>query len=205
YAAETLEHYCTLLGLLVRLRDLVTTSEEEPLELASTARVELQRIRLYGAVQKMRAHETLQLLRRQPEITDMEHKKLSTGSGFTNGHSSLGAFYDVGSEVLLGWQLQANQWRLAMILKSLSGRGEQARAKREAYALQHEDWFEFDLVKQTLAARGHSKLKKGRRVFNHYDPDFIYRYHAPADLTVRDVVDLGVSYIRRAHALGEKL
>lgn len=207
YAGETLQHYSTFLGLLVRMQELVSVrSEDEPLELANAARAELQRIRMYGAAQKIRARQTLQVLRRRLDDIGVDHKKLNIGSGFTNGRSILEAFYDVRPDVLLGWQLQANQWRLAMILKSLRGRGEQARAKREAYARQHEEWFNFDIFERMAAARGHQlpQLKTGKRAFNHYDPDFIYRYRAPANLTVGDVVELGVSYIGRAQALGEK-
>ena len=46
------------------------------------------------------------------------------------------------------------------------------------------------------------ELKTGKRAFNHYDPHFIYRYRAPANLTVRNVVEVG-SYIERAEAFGE--
>ncbi len=177
YAGETLEHYCTFLGLLVRLQEIVSVrSDDEPLELANAVRAELQHIRMYDAAQKIRARQTLRLLRLRLENTGVDHTKLDTGSGFSNGRSILQAFYAVRPDDLFGWQLQTNQWRLAMILKSLGGRGEQARAKRESYARQHGDWFDFEIFERTVATLGQSPgLKTGKREFNHYDP----RFHLP--------------------------
>ena len=88
----------------------------------------------------------------------------------------------------IGWQLQGNQFRLALIMPHLSGRTSSDRQARFEFAKLNEDLFDFSPLDQILGTQGVEvkPLPKPNSPlgFNRYDPDFVYRYKLTPRITV---------------------
>jgi hypothetical protein len=123
-----------------------------------------------------------------------------TEVSLTNGTPLMSAYWtkdEAGNAV--GWQCQGNQWRLAMILRSMAGRGDGPGVARAAFAASQSGWFEFEPLCEILAARDADLRPKVRKTplggFNKYDPDFVYRYRRlPIHTPVERIIDLAVVY-----------
>jgi hypothetical protein len=99
----------------------------------------------------------------------------------------------------VGWQLQGGGWQLAMILQTLSGRDERARAARAARAAKHEDWFDFAALARAAGTQPGTRRTYPATGFNRYDPDFVYRSQKlPPGITVGQIIDLAMIYGRAA-------
>ena len=100
----------------------------------------------------------------------------------------------------IGWQYQANQWRLVVWSASHVGDTADLRRKREGYvAQQYKDWFDFDPL-QTLIERKTSKISKleTKGGFLCYSPDFVYRKRDLPDLTILELEKLSGHYLAQA-------
>jgi hypothetical protein len=58
-----------------------------------------------------------------------------------------------------------------------------------------------DLLGRTAAECRPTRSRTGPDGFNHFNPDFVYRYRLLLDVTVEQFVDLAVCYSHRAAAL----
>jgi hypothetical protein len=77
----------------------------------------------------------------------------------------------------LGWQLQGDQLRVVALMRDpkLYDKGPAAKAAREDAAQRHlDDWFGQDV--RSIAPPGRIHSYAGKLAYNHFDPDFIYRY-----------------------------
>ena len=74
-----------------------------------------------------------------------------TEVGLTNGTPLMSAYWEKdGAGNAVGWQCQGNQWRLAMILKSMAGRRDGPGRARAAYAASQSGWFEYEPLCEIL-------------------------------------------------------
>jgi hypothetical protein len=191
YASETVIRYSRILEMLSVVLDRIAISEDRELvDLDPERQRILVRARLDSLATKARFLQLRQLLR-----LDLEPGSEGAGFnvGFTNGLPLVECFWtfrSVGAkEDRVGWQYQNHQWRLAMQLRTLAGRGESDRARRMSFAAEHETWFDFDALSRAV---GDSVSWGAPRTistgFNRYDPDFVYRYrrvNAPSVSHVR--------------------
>ncbi|MFJ9909095.1 hypothetical protein ACIRVK_40750 [Streptomyces sp. NPDC101152] len=81
------------------------------------------------------------------------------------------------------------------------GKGEDRRTTREAEARAFGDYFRFDQARQLLGDTGPERpvVAPDRPLsFNGFAPDFVYRSIPAPDLTIEQVVGLGVAYAHEA-------
>jgi hypothetical protein len=183
YGGDTLDHYVGLVRLLDEMTRLVTADAEEPWPLPPELREPLETVRLHSTAQKFRARAVAHRL--APRIADLP---AAVKSDFTNGQPLLEAFLPLTGNDLLGWQLQGGQFRFALVLRSAAGRGPAAKTRREDVADRHAEFFR---RLQDLAAPAlDPAVGPVRGRYNHYDPDFVYRYRRLRDVTVDELLDL---------------
>jgi hypothetical protein len=116
-------------------------------------------------------------------------------SGLTNTLPFVEIFQDTTGD-RVGWQLRAADWRLAAVFPSLWGRTKELRSAGQDRAEQLTDWFDFTAV--TRVVPGARPTLRGADTWNRYDPDFVYRYYRVADITIGQILELGIAYARAA-------
>lgn len=126
---------------LLRLDDLFERAGvhdvDEPFQLPVEYRQPLVRANLADGVGKARASQVMRLIRQRLQKENVPPPAWRPEIGFTNGQPLLAIFWDKGDGVIVGWQYQGGQWRVAMILsrEGLEGRG--LHEARATFARQH--------------------------------------------------------------------
>lgn len=122
----------------------------------------------------------------------------SVGFGLTNSTPLVEWFGPAtvkGRDLWLGWQLQGNQFRRAVVFGTdLEGRSVEARRRREVASREHPEFFSFP--------RGIGGVPAGRKEFNHFAPGFVYRYVKVPDLTVGQLKGAATEVQREVEAWG---
>jgi hypothetical protein len=199
FGAQILTHEAHLIHLLYRAIDQVSVKSDNELFLLPISTTNaLRGVRIADAVGKIRGHQVMRRILDQYQTRGIS--PTWTEVDLTNGTPLMSAYWEkdeVGNAV--GWQCQGNQWRLAMILRSMAGRGDGPGGARAAYAASQSGWFEFEPLCEILEARDKDLRPKGGKTppdgFNKYDPDFVYRYRRlPAPIPVGRIIDLAVAY-----------
>ncbi|MER6329249.1 hypothetical protein ABT298_07905 [Streptomyces sp. NPDC001034] len=192
YAGATLARWLDLIGRLGDLTRLVgQPALDEPLQLPRSQRDILHTARLDVPVQKMRYQQVAVELGERG-LTGVE-------TNLTNGTALIDWYSDSPHGFEWGWQLQGEQFRLAMIVgKDHPGYGNSAkhRAVREEEARRHIDFYSFESID------GAGPVGPVRVEFGSYNPSFVYRYVEIPGITVGQAVDLGVEYAERIEQLG---
>ena len=89
-----------------------------------------------------------------------------------------------------------------MVLRTETLKGTDKRNDRSTFAWQHSAFFDFDPMCQVLGCGdGRCRPQRARPDpwgFNHFNPDFVYRYRRLPDVTVERFVDLAVCYSHRS-------
>jgi len=122
YAAETMRHYSQVVALLSDLVERVVVQEAgETVALPSELKKALNDDRLESSMAKLRARSVAQRVRQA-----LNNKGIMDGtvySDLTNGLPLIEWFYslDPAPGMRFGWQLQGNQFRLALITPHLAG------------------------------------------------------------------------------------
>ncbi len=212
FAGQVVRHYVGFIRLLQRVMDTVgTPAGGHPLPLARNQAQLLDAIRMDAAVQKARASWVAAEIRRQ---LGSEAGEVRINSGFTNGRALVEGFCEMSGVVgaseadpdkrdSIGWQLQGDQFRLAVITYKFPQRSPLGRRERETYVQNtYDDWFDLEEY-VTVTARTDSLVATRRRGgeethFQGYDPNFSYRYVRCSGLNVDQIVRLGTAYSRAA-------
>lgn len=186
--------------LVLTLDQLATTvgrpSLDEPIEVPIVTAEALRSIRLHDAIGKLRARAAVAGARAHAE-PQLPGIPIRWEAGFTNGSPLMAAFVDKGNGDWLGWQYQRGQWRVAVITEHHKGRGEELRDLREAsVAARYALWFDFRAI-PTLVERDISDVppREASGGFNHYAPDFVYRYRKLPALTENELRVLSYHYL----------
>jgi len=209
FDAQVLLHEALLIDGLVAVIDLIgKPGLTHQIALTKAQTSILQAARLADGVGKTRAHHVMNLI--HSEYTARGLTPTRTEVGFSRAQTLLAAFWDGPDGNGVGWQFQGGQWRLAMIVGTLHGRGPEKAAERARFAAEHIGWFDFTRLHDTLGVTDDDVRPTHARIaadaFNKYDPDFVYRYRLlPARTTVREFVDLAVGYAEAARAWQFKL
>lgn len=106
-----------------------------------------------------------------------------------------------------GWQYQGGQFRLALIIPHLVGKGSDGKELRAAFARNYPEYFSFDHLDRILDSSrvNLSENKQGKIVgaFNHFDPDFIYRYKKLPHLSVEQLTEAAMAHVQYLSRLSE--
>ena len=198
FAADVIAHYQRLISAL---HDLVQVTGSmgptDPVDIPEPFVEPLSRVRLQGAVGKLRARQALRALR--SALPAEVEQKVRWESSFTNGTPLISAYYLLPDGDHIGWQYQQGQWRLMAVTRD--HKGKTAKAQRHKYvAERYIDWFDFEpfttISGRPLAVATRTELAGG---FNDYNPDFVYRYRKAPGLTVDELTALSTQYLTRAH------
>lgn len=197
-----IEQYRTLVVSLERLAVAAgRPGPAEAIEVPVSVIEELRGVRLHDAIGKLRARSAISAARAytQPQLGDV---LIDWQANFTNASPLTAAFVKKESGDWIGWQYQHGQWRLAVITHQLKGRGEELRERRAAFvAERYASWFDFEAV-ASLIGRDISVVppREAAGGFNHYAPDFVYRYRKLPALTQEELIKLSHHYLSAAAA-----
>ncbi|MFF0133071.1 PD-(D/E)XK nuclease family protein [Streptomyces mirabilis] len=214
FGADVFERWLGLIDTLVRLSTAVgMPAGAEPLLLPAEAAALLRPARLDATVQKMRClHATNRI--RGELAGEIEQHGIIVRTAMSRGQGIVEMFTACPGPGF-GWQIQEGQFRLVYLTGAGRGygKGEERRAVREDEARAFGDYFRFDQVRELLGATGPERpvvVPDQPLSFNGFAPDFVYRSVPAPDLTIDQVVGLGVTFAREAlkahaNALGEVL
>ena len=203
FDGDLIRHYVDVIRLLQEILDEITMlNPEEQVFLDLSTRKLLEQIRMADAFGKLRARQSILKL---AELTKsvIASKKIEFNSAFTNGEPLIDGCVLGQSGDRLGWQYQANQWRLAVWCALHKGETEDLRQKREKYVAKHyQAWFDFDPL-QTLIEPRTSKISKRESSggFLSFAPQFIYRKRDVPGLTISELEILSRHYLTQAENL----
>jgi hypothetical protein len=180
YNVETMRRYVQLARDLHALLAAVDVrSDDEPVWLTPEFLGAVSSSQTRQALLKARSQRVARAINEL--IPDLEQP---AGSGLTRATPLVEAleyaFVD-GLHLHLGWQLQGNQFRRAVVYhdESIQGGGAAARAAREALSREHPEFFTMP-----DAVRGSGG---GRKEFNHFAPGFVYVYAKQSGMTVGEL------------------
>lgn len=182
YEVETMLRYAQLAE---DLHSLVAGTEvrdrAEPVWLTASAVGAVSSSQMRAALHKARAQRVAQLV--NSSIPGLERPAASGMTNSTPLVEALEYVFTDGMHVHLGWQLQGQQFRRAVVFhdKTIAGRTQESRRQRELVSENHPHFFRFPTALGTLAS--------GKKDFNHYAPSFVYRYVKAPRMTVGELLE----------------
>ena len=203
FDGDLIRHYVNVVNLLQGILDEISVlNPEEQVFLDLPTRTLLEQIRMADAFGKLRARQSIFKLDQLTKPV-AGTKKIEFNSDFTNGEPLIEGYVWGQSGDRIGWQYQANQWRLAVWSAFHIGKTNDLRRKREKYVAQHyEAWFDFEPL-QTLIEPRPSRISKLeiRGGFLSYAPQFVYRKRDIKGLTISELEILSRHYLTQAENL----
>ena len=200
FGGDLIRHYVDVIRLLQEIDEEISNlkSEDQVFLSPSTSKL-LEQIRMADAFGKLRARSsTAKISQLMKSLIRSTEIKFDTG--FTNGGPFIEAYVCGQNGDRIGWQYQAEQWRLVVWSASHVGETADLRRKREEYvAHQYAQWFDFDPL-QTFTGRMNSKISKleMKGGFLSYGQDFVYRKRDIPDLTIFELEKLSRHYLAQA-------
>ncbi len=181
YEVETMRRYAALVFNLEELVSAVDVrSHAETVWLPDEQLAHVGSPQMRAALSKARAQRVAALITQA--VPGLEQP---AGSGLSNSTPLVESFEYVhtgGIDVHVGWQLQGVQFRRAVVYHdpSIRGHSEESRQKREEVSKANQSLFSFpEPLPQSPA---------GRKVFNHFAPNFVYRYVKTPSITVAELI-----------------
>lgn len=180
YEAETMRRYAALISDLHQLVSATDVhSDSEPVWLSETLLSSISSSQMRAALHKARAQRVARAL--NDFLPELEQPAAGGMSNATPLVESFEYVYTRGQHVHLGWQLQGNQFRRAVVYhdQSIAGRSQESRRLREDVSRRHPEFHAFPMPLPQVPG--------GRKEFNHFAPSFVYRYVKTPDLTISDL------------------
>lgn len=177
YEVETMRRYAALVADLHHLISGVDVHDDsEPVWLPQSLLSEISSSQMRAALHKARARRVAYVL--NEALPGLEQL---AGSAITNSMPLVEALEHVtvgGMHLDLGWQLQGDQFRRAAVYHddSVRGHSQERRELREALSRTHPEFFTIPGVLPQSPG--------GRKEFNHFAPNFVYRYIKIPGLTI---------------------
>lgn len=202
FGADVFERWLGLIDALVCLSNEVgMPADSEPLLLPEEAVAILKPARLDATVQKMRCLHATNRIRREL-AGEIEQRGILVRTAMSRGQGIVEMFTACPGPGF-GWQIQEGQFRLVYLTGTGPGhgKGEERRAAREHEARAYGDYFRFDQARDLLGDTGPERpvVTVGKPLpFNGFAPDFVYRGIPAPDLTIEQVVGLGVTFAHEA-------
>jgi hypothetical protein len=196
YATDTMRHYSDVIQLLSELatRTIVTDSNDRVSFSDNVKDAFAINPRLISAMGKLRAWSVAQCVSRALGAAGIGN--IDVESAFTNGTPLNSWFCPISCApgAKAGWQLQNNQFRLAIITPHLRGVSEEKVKERFDFAKHNERFFDFSDVDTHL--RTVDVPTQPPKGFGRYNPDFVYRYKKVPDITVKQLEEAAVAVAR---------
>jgi hypothetical protein len=180
YEVETMRRYAALVRDLHDLISAVDVHDDsEPVWLQESLLAAISSSQMRAALHKARAQRVAHVLNEsipglgQPAKGDMSNSMPLV--------EALEYVHTRGMDLYLGWQLQGDQFRRAAVYhdESINGRSDGSRRQREDVSREHPEFFTFpSVLPQTVG---------GRKDYNHFAPNFVYKYVKTPGLTVADL------------------
>jgi len=160
----------------------------------------LRSIRLESVFEKSRVSAVSGDVRQAVRDRGWDASEFIFDSGMTRGLALLSAYRRIRDDEYLGWQIQGDQFRLAVKVGT-ANRGS-GRADREAYVrASYDDWFDFSSLYEVAPDLAGLPGRRGDpNRLNSYEPDFAYLYVRCGGITRRQIVAAGLRYLERAEA-----
>jgi hypothetical protein len=200
HAADVLARYCVMATRVCQIIEAVSPIRDvaEPFAISRNYRQVLDHLRLLDGCSKLRA-DAVRTLLDEYLIREGLAGFIESESNLTNKNVLIGAAQRVEKDTdRVAWQLQGDQWRLAMVLPSMSGRTQEHHRLRVEYARQRMDWFDFGPVDAVFQPMSNNLVTPSD--FRKYNPDFVYLYRKVSGIRIDQVLDLGIVYARRARS-----
>jgi hypothetical protein len=180
YEVETMQRYA---ALVMDLHDLISVvdvmSDSEPVWLPPSLLREISSSQMRAALHKARAHRVAHMLNAHlPELGQNAHGAISNATPLVDVFEEV----ELSDMTLqLGWQLQGDQFRRAVVYhdESIYGHNQESRKERESVSRRHPEFFMFPGAL--------SQTQGGRKDFNHFAPNFVYRYVKTPGLTIGEL------------------
>jgi hypothetical protein len=202
YPAETMRHYAIVVDLLSDLvQSVIVHDSNETVALPINTMKALGDDRLMSSMAKLRARSVAQHVSHALNAAGI--KETAVESSLTNARPLNSWFLATARApgARAGWQLQGDQFRLALITPHLEGRSEVARQARFDFAKGNEDLFDFGYLDKILGTEGLATKPlpspSNSLGFNRYDPDFVYRYKLTPRITVCQLEIAAVAVAKR--------
>ena len=201
-----LRSYVRFVQLLQRLADeLGSLDPDESIKVEGSVRSHLQKIRMHDAFDKLR-HRLAMILLEKSLKSEFDFKDVEFKTDYTKGQPLMEAFVPFENGDRVGWQLQGDQWRLAVISASFVGTSDDLIRRRHDYVSStYGHWFDFSEL-PTMIVRFSDKVppieKKGG--FNRFNPNFVHRYRKIPDLTIAELQAISAHYLKRVLELRDK-
>ena len=197
YEAETVLRYARVLRALGGLIESTRIWDGTEPAFTSTGDVDQYLTKqMISALSKARAERVAEHLNSTLVRTGQPAAAYSLFSNATPGVSEFFQVQRDGHKFEAGWQYQGGQFRLALVLPHLTGKGPAHKERRAAFARKYPEYFSTGHLDRILGSSNVaiSANKQGKidGVFNHFDPDFIYRYKKLPHLTVEQLADAAV-------------
>lgn len=187
YSHDTMRHYASIARHIDTLVSATAVeSDEETAWLPSSALRLISSPQVQQALMKVRA-------RRVAERISEEYP--DGWAGATLLHAQPLVEWRVpaerdGARIEVGWQYQEGDLRRYVIAPHLTGRGKDARLRREEWADRYPDLFDFQPLEAALGGNAVIQGFRGGGSYGHFDPDFLYQRVRRNDLTVRQLLEV---------------
>lgn len=180
YEVETMRRYAALISDLHQLVSVVEVqSDDEAVWLPTSLLSTISSSQMRSALQKARAQRVAHLMNRS--IPGLEPPAKGDLSNATPLVEVLERVRIDGRDMMLGWQLQGDQFRRAAVYwgRGIDGRSAASKLRREEISQAHPEFFCFPA--------GLPQSHHGRKEFNHFAPGFVYRYVKTPGLTIGEL------------------
>jgi len=201
FDGEILTHYISMIrNLHLLVSEIGVPGESDGLAIPSGMRPPLRSIRLESVFEKSRVSAVSGDVRQAVRDRGWDASEFIFDSGMTRGLALLSAYRRIRDDEYLGWQIQGDQFRLAVKVAT-ANRGS-GRADREAYVrASYDDWFDFSSLYEVAPDLAGLPGRRGDpNRLNSYEPDFAYLYVRCGGITRRQIVAAGLRYLERAEA-----
>jgi hypothetical protein len=200
FDGDLLRRYVKFITLLQDLVDEVgQPGADDSIEVDTNTREILGSIRLHDAIGKLRARSAIAAVSRS--MASQEGLgEVDFHANFTNSQPLMEAFISCRNGDRIGWQLQGNQWRLAIKTAVHVGKSSELRDMRYDHVdRMYSDWFDFSEI-STLIGKSVSvnSTKEKNGTYTGYSPDFVYRYRNLPGLTLTELQTLSLHFITHA-------
>lgn len=199
YEVETVHRYVTVLqGLAGLIESTRIWNGREPV-FVSTGDVDPYLTRqMIAGLSKARAERVAEHVNVKLVSCGKPATAYSLFSSATPGVSDFHQIQRDGYTFEAGWQYQGGQLRLALILSHLAGKGTPSKERRAEFARTYPELFSFGHLDHILDSSSVklSENKQGKisGVFNHFAPDFIYRYKKLPHLSVEQLTEAAMAH-----------
>ena len=196
YEVETMRRYADLasdLHLLISAIDIV--DDDEPVWLPESFTKEISSSQMRAALHKARAYRVARMLNGMfPGLTPPALGQMTRATPLVE---VLERIESHGMPLLLGWQLQGQQFRRAVVYldPATRGHGQEMRNARANLSRAHPEFF--------TMPPSMPQAVSGRKEFNHFAPAFVYRYIKTPHLTISELKRAAIEVHESVQALDD--